>query len=142
MSHERGDLFINEEGHEALLDAVFEDEKLIVVAELADVGYHHFVQGGFHAFQMICQLGVIVLFSLVDFSLQDFRVYSFTQCWRHTAFGKLHHEGLVVLIQQLFAYENPLIHKRLFLIDSDLPQRDVELVELAPQLLQGPRMHL
>jgi hypothetical protein len=127
---------------DACLNHLLEDEVFVIVAKLQNVGHKKVIEGELPLIESFSKLSVVIYLFLCDVCVEDLPIDPVAESRRYSSLCVLDKEGLVVLSQEPFTNEDPLINKALFLVYTYLAIGHIKLVEFLSELVKGAGLQL
>lgn len=127
---------VAEEEVDATLKVVLENEVLVIVSRVENVAPNQVVECRFPLARLLKLSRKVVLFFLVDFSVQNLLVDFGPEIARDASFCILDEEWLVVFLQKPFTHQDALVYETLFFVHADLSELDIEFNELIAQFFK------
>ena len=96
--HKVKDLSVSEENHHTGFDHVLENEVLIIVTHLKDIGVNDIIDGTLPFVSLIIEICEMVDFLLTNFGIENLLINPTSQCRWNTPLRILNQERLVILL--------------------------------------------
>ena len=96
--HKVKNLTVSEEDHHTSFDHVLENEILVIVTHLKDIGVNDIIYGTLPFGSLIIEICEMVDFLLTNFGIQNLLINPSSQCRWNTPLRILYQERLVILL--------------------------------------------